>query len=409
MGPLEKLFCLFSLVLFVALFSSTINVASASAEEANAILTRKASLQSADDSLLTSWVLPVHDSGSTNASPCNWFGVSFNLDRSVLRLNLTSSSVNVERLNSSNELVLYTNSLLGPIPTSLSNLRNLTRPYLYGNDLYGSIPPEMGNLVNLVKLYTDGNNLTGLIPSTLENLNNLTVLHFFNNSLSGSIPQKIGQLKSLQSLTFQTNNLTGSIPTSLENWGIFPNLTLIKIARNNITGGIPLGFGKLTRLEQLDLSSNRFIGEIPKEFGKLTSLEWLILAENQLSGWIPQKLKSLTKLSKLDLSTNKFSGPILVYEYLERGSLAAIFNKDDEAKELDLPKRVNIIKGVASALSYMHHDCTLAIVRRDISSNNVLIDEEYEARVSDFGTIKLLKLDSSNWSAFASTYSYVAE
>ncbi|CAL5384122.1 unnamed protein product [Camellia sinensis] len=98
-----------------------------------------------------------------------------------------------------------------------------------------------------------------------------------------------------------------------------------------------------------------------------------------------------------------------VYEYLERGSLAAIFNKDDEAKELDLPKRVNIIKGVASALSYMHHDCTLAIVRRDISSNNVLIDEEYEARVSDFGTIKLLKLDSSNWSAFASTYSYVAE
>ncbi|XP_028087189.1 MDIS1-interacting receptor like kinase 2-like [Camellia sinensis] len=99
----------------------------------------------------------------------------------------------------------------------------------------------------------------------------------------------------------------------------------------------------------------------------------------------------------------------LVYKYLERGSLAAIFNKDDEAKELDWPKRVNIIKGVASALSYMHHDCTLAIVRRDISSNNVLIDEEYEARVSDFGTFKLLKLDSSNWSAFASTYRYVAQ
>ncbi|XP_028117890.1 MDIS1-interacting receptor like kinase 2-like [Camellia sinensis] len=40
--------------------------------------------------------------------------------------------------------------------------------------------------------------------------------------------------------------------------------------------------------------------------------------------------------------------------------------------------------------------------------NNVLIDEEYEACVSDFGTAKLLKLDSSNWSAFAGTYGYVA-
>ncbi|CAL5386048.1 unnamed protein product [Camellia sinensis] len=98
----------------------------------------------------------------------------------------------------------------------------------------------------------------------------------------------------------------------------------------------------------------------------------------------------------------------IVYEYLKRGSLATIFNKDEEAKELDWPKRVNIIKGVASALSYMHHDCTPPIVHRDISSNNVLIDEEYEARVSDFGIAKLLKLDSSNWSAFAGTYRYVA-
>ncbi|GMP46020.1 hypothetical protein CsSME_00014336 [Camellia sinensis var. sinensis] len=98
----------------------------------------------------------------------------------------------------------------------------------------------------------------------------------------------------------------------------------------------------------------------------------------------------------------------LVYEYLERGSLAAIFNREEEAKELDWPKRVNIIKGIASALSYMHHDCTPPIVHRDISSNNVLIDEEYESHISDFGTAKLLKLDSSNWSALAGTYGYVA-
>lgn len=58
---------------------------------------------------------------------------------------------------------------------------------------------------------------------------------------------------------------------------------------------------------------------------------------------------------------------------------------------------------MAHALSYMHHDCTPPIVHRDISSNDILLDEEYEAHVSDFGTAKLLKLDSSNWSALAHT------
>ncbi|KAM3305387.1 hypothetical protein P3S67_012253 [Capsicum chacoense] len=66
------------------------------------------------------------------------------------------------------------------------------------------------------------------------------------------------------------------------------------------------------------------------------------------------------------------------------------------------------MKGVAFALSYMHEDCSPPIVHRDISSSNVLLDSEYEARVSDFGIAKLLKPDSSNCTALAGTYGYVA-
>ncbi|CDP21912.1 unnamed protein product, partial [Coffea canephora] len=99
---------------------------------------------------------------------------------------------------------------------------------------------------------------------------------------------------------------------------------------------------------------------------------------------------------------------ILVYEYLERGSLAKILSIEEEAKELDWQKRLNIIKGVAHALSYMHHDCSPPIVHRDISSNNILLDPECEAHVSDFGTAKFLRRDSSNWSSLAGTYGYVA-
>ena len=97
----------------------------------------------------------------------------------------------------------------------------------------------------------------------------------------------------------------------------------------------------------------------------------------------------------------------LIYEYLERGSLATILNRE-EAKKLEWGTRVTIIKGVAHALAYMHHDCSPPIVHRDISSNNILLDSQNEAHISDFGTAKILKLDSSNQTALAGTFGYVA-
>ncbi|KAI3805183.1 hypothetical protein L1987_27320 [Smallanthus sonchifolius] len=97
----------------------------------------------------------------------------------------------------------------------------------------------------------------------------------------------------------------------------------------------------------------------------------------------------------------------LIYEYLEGGSLADILYHKT-AENLDWTKRVNIIKGVAYALSYMHHDCSPDIIHRDISSKNILLDSEYEACVSDFGRSKMLNPNSSNWSNIAGTFGYVA-
>ncbi|KAI5355537.1 Hypothetical predicted protein [Prunus dulcis] len=99
---------------------------------------------------------------------------------------------------------------------------------------------------------------------------------------------------------------------------------------------------------------------------------------------------------------------LLVYEYLERGSLAAMLSKNEEAKELGWSKRVNIVKGVAHALSYMHHDCLPPIVHGDISSNNILLDFEFEASVADFGAAKFLSTNSTHWTSLAGTYGYVA-
>lgn len=56
----------------------------------------------------------------------------------------------------------------------------------------------------------------------------------------------------------------------------------------------------------------------------------------------------------------------------------------------------------------MHHECSPPILHRDISSKNVLLDCEDRPHLSDFGTAKLLRPNSSNWTSFAGTFGYVA-
>ncbi|XP_057781012.1 probable leucine-rich repeat receptor-like protein kinase At1g35710 [Salvia miltiorrhiza] len=98
----------------------------------------------------------------------------------------------------------------------------------------------------------------------------------------------------------------------------------------------------------------------------------------------------------------------LIYDYMERGSLFSVLKDESEAVELDWKKRVNVVKGIANALSYMHHDCTPPILHRDISSSNILLDSEFEGCLSDFGTARLLDPDSSNQTLLVGTRGYIA-
>ncbi|XP_022769630.1 probable leucine-rich repeat receptor-like protein kinase At1g35710 [Durio zibethinus] len=98
----------------------------------------------------------------------------------------------------------------------------------------------------------------------------------------------------------------------------------------------------------------------------------------------------------------------LINEYMDRGSLFCVLRNQNEAVELDWIKRVNIIKATAHALSYLHHDYNPPIFHRDISSNNILLNSDLEAFVSDFGTARLLDPDSSNQTMLVGTFGYVA-
>lgn len=97
-----------------------------------------------------------------------------------------------------------------------------------------------------------------------------------------------------------------------------------------------------------------------------------------------------------------------VYDYIERGSLATVLRDDELANQFHWKRRVSLITDVARAIYYLHHECDPPIVHRDITSGNILLDAEYKAFVSDFGTARIIKPDSSNWTELAGTYGYMA-
>ncbi|KAG6669474.1 G-type lectin S-receptor-like serine/threonine-protein kinase SD2-5 [Carya illinoinensis] len=87
---------------------------------------------------------------------------------------------------------------------------------------------------------------------------------------------------------------------------------------------------------------------------------------------------------------------LLVYEYMEKGSLDKwIFNKNEEGHLLDWDTRFNIALGTAKGLAYLHEECEVKIVHCDIKPENVLLDDNFVAKVSDFGMAKLMNREQS--------------
>ncbi|XP_024012503.1 putative L-type lectin-domain containing receptor kinase II.2 isoform X2 [Eutrema salsugineum] len=76
---------------------------------------------------------------------------------------------------------------------------------------------------------------------------------------------------------------------------------------------------------------------------------------------------------------------LLVYDYMPNGSLDDyLFNKN-KLKDLTWSQRLNIIKGVASALLYLHEEWEQVVLHRDIKASNILLDADLNGRLGDFG------------------------
>lgn len=81
----------------------------------------------------------------------------------------------------------------------------------------------------------------------------------------------------------------------------------------------------------------------------------------------------------------------MVSEFVENSSLdKALFDNQSFSPLLQWKQRCNIALGVAKGLAYLHHECLEWIVHCDIKPENILLDEDFEPKIADFGLAKLL-------------------
>ncbi|KAK3444533.1 hypothetical protein EUGRSUZ_A01342 [Eucalyptus grandis] len=332
-------------------------------------------------------------------------------------------------------LNLSNNHLVQDIPILLGNLAKRNYHDLSKNAMSGSIPDEQANCENLLSLNLSYNNLSSVIPPELGNLLALQILlDPTHNSLAGSIPSNLTKLTKLKISIFHitTSRLTGAVPSGC----LFQQAPGSAFIRNlglcgNVTGSSPCETSGKFTFSNITKDTNDFSKEHHIRKGGFGSVYEAVLANGQivavkkLNALEPRNISEVNHRSfenEIRMSTEvrhrnviKFHGfcssrgcICLVYEFVERGSLAKVLYGGTEAAELDWGTRVKIVQGMAHVIAYLHHNCSLPIVHWDITLNNILLESNLKPWFSNFGMVRLLNSNLPNWTTMAGSYGYMA-
>ncbi|XP_020599527.1 leucine-rich repeat receptor-like serine/threonine-protein kinase BAM3 [Phalaenopsis equestris] len=360
---------------------------------------------------------------------------------------------------------LSVNNFTGEIPPEIGDCSQLTYLDLSQNMLVGAIPPSISQLRILNYLNVSSNQLSYRIPIEIAAMKSLTVADFSHNNLSGRIPDS-GQFAYFNSSSFTGNSLLCGLVTNPCNFSKIAPFPPNQHGGDGINSSLPGKFKLLFALGLLTCSVifAATVAVKTRSIIRKSSKSWRLTAFGKLNfsavnisdclkencvigsggagvvyrGTMPSgehvAVKRLLGISQGSTHDNGLTAEIqtlgkirhrnivkllafcrnketnlLVYEYMPNGSLGEMLH-GKRGGYLRWEMRLRIATEAARGLCYLHHDCCPLILHRDVKSNNILLDESFEAHVADFGLAKFLRDSGSSecMSAIAGSYGYIA-
>ncbi|XP_059316649.1 probable inactive receptor kinase At1g27190 [Lycium ferocissimum] len=372
-------------------------------------------------------------SGSLPVQICSWLPYLVNLD-------------------------LSGNSFTGSIPPEFINCKFLNTLLLNDNKLAGSIPFEIGRLDRLKRFSVSNNGLSGSIPDDLDRF--LKDDFEGNNGLCGvPLGNKCSKLSNKNLVIIIAAGVVGALGSLILGFGIWrwflvqPNqedreLGDGKGTSNNSSDWVEkLRAFKLVQVTLFQKPINKIkLNDLLAATNSFDSGNIVISTRTGVSyrAMLPDgSALAIKRLSSCKMSEKQFRSEmnrlgqlrhpnlvpllgfcivdterLLVYKHMQNGSLYSLLHGNLSTGvrngdfELVWPARLRIAAGAARGLAWLHHGCQPPYLHQYLSSNVILVDDDLDARITDFGLARLVGSADSNDSSFVNgdlgEFGYVA-
>ncbi|XP_038898672.1 LRR receptor-like serine/threonine-protein kinase IOS1 [Benincasa hispida] len=344
----------------------------------------------------------------------------------------TKTNGTVPRIVSLN---LSSSGLAGEISQSIENLQMLQILDLSNNDLTGNIPDFLSNLSNLEVLKLDNNKLTGSVPSELLKRHD-------NGSLSLSVqgnPNLDCTSDSCKSSSKKKTSVVIPIVASIGGLILIIVVSIIilwivksrKKRRNEtvVPKVDPSGTNdqisdhlletrrrQFTYSEVLRMTNNfeRILGKGGfgmVYYGTIDDTQVAVKMLSQASGQGYQQFQAevtlLLRVHHKNLTNlvgylNEGDRLGLIYEFMAKGNLAEHLS-ETSSYVLSWQDRLRIAMDAAQGLEYLHDGCKPPIIHRDVKTTNILLTENFQAKLADFGLSKSFPVDGNKTNNYMST------
>ncbi|KAK4595073.1 hypothetical protein RGQ29_018717 [Quercus rubra] len=202
-----------------------------------------------------------------------------------------------------------------------------------------------------------------------------------------------------------------------------PRITSLDLSDNSLTGSIPKFLSQLQYLRILNLERNQLTGSVPADLIERSNNGTLLLRQvavkvlslSSVQGYqqFQAEVKLLMRVHRRNLTTlvgycYEGTSMGLVYEYMANGDLEAHLSGKN-SNILGWEARLNIAMEAARGLEYLHNGCKPPIIHRDVKTTNILLNENFNAKLADFGLSKIFPTDGTHVSmlSVAGTLGYL--